>query len=1144
MKSKWPKFLTLKRTVLIAIVLIAGIVLASYFLGGYKGVEVTYNTKEFTLEGFTSYAEYEKIAREEAVKIPYEEGDSLREKVEKCNYISQLQTVIAEINKEIKSLETSGGNANEIADLKALASEANKKITYRELPNESDYIKQYIEESLGFGEKPLMSNGSYEFYFNKKWTTFKVVEKKTGNTWYSNPQETEEFTSSASALRQQQSLVNVYYAGSLGGTTMWDSYTYAISDTDLTGEEALTPNFQIKEIKDEKGNVTSLQVYYYFQQRGINYSFFPQKISAEKIRDIAELDLSNEEELPEFLSRNKQYTTDGTWEVVASLNGATADDGIQAEDNTMWYTGSGEPSDDNGIVGSYYIDLDTATLYIKTTKTNRAGDVTEYWEAINTELMTWKQYLEANVTLNNLALGTQVFEYAYAGSGAPNAEDGLNDFYYYDTETNQIYKKTNGTIPYTHVLAGKEISYWTTQYYKLESKDFSSNTMGYDYYYFGTDYQGMKLQIRKYLYSYYYQKCLYTEDDLIADNNEFSIETTSNKGEFGVAIEYALHDGGLSATIIDNSIYELEEFPLTTVEILPYFTATHYDKEGYVVIPDGSGTVMNYNNGKTSYVQYSKTVYTTDLSKMEEIKQTETEDLMFPMFAMVNTFIPDNEGVQSGVLVDAISGTSQLRLSANVSKIADSYNKAFFSAFYRESQKTTIGVGYFATTYTKWTEDRIHNDITINYHFLAEDELNYSAIAKKYRNILIERYDLEEQDTTDETVLNVSLIGAYDFRNNFLGVGYRDYGVMTSFEQAEEILASLKAHGANHINAYYLGWRKNGLRDYSFQNMSFSRTLGNKKDLSSLVDYTESNDIQLYMDVNFSELNEYQESFGRSRYSSRDVAGEYVEKYPYDLSSGVYDESQAAIHVLSPRFYSVFMENLVENFKDDIGLTSLSIKNLGSALASDYKRHNEVFKETALQESSNSLKYAKENGIDNITLYNPYDFAFKYTNNALEVPYAATQYEVFDYSIPLYQLIVNGLFDYAGEVINANDEKGNQWHIMHILETGSNVSFTFSYEDSSKLIQTDYKYYYYTQYSKWTEDVTDVMSVIDEIGIHKCELMSHEMVANNVYKVTYVGDNTNVEIILNYSDASVEIEGNIIPAKNYIYNKNNSGWRD
>lgn len=1147
MKSKWPKFLTFKRIVFLAIILIVAVVLTVYFVGGYKGITPEYSTREFNLEGFIPYSEYEAIAKEEAVKIPYDESDSFQEKVEKCNYNTQLQKVVADIKKEIANLKSNGGNPQEIADLEALQKTASTKVYT--MDSEEEFVKKYVIESLGINDEPLMDNGSYKFYFDKKYTTFKIVESKTGNVWYSNPQEEDKLANNTSALNQQKSLINIYYAGALGGTTMWDSFTYVISDTDRTGESELTPNFQMKEIKDSNGKVTALQVYYYFEQRGIDYTFFPKYISSTKIKLNEDLDLTKVDELPELFLRNYQNSTDGQWEEIVSLVDAAADDSVQAEDNSSWYAGNGEPNQEVGTNGSYYVDLETSTIYVKTNKkTVEKNDgvsfkeVDSYWQPINTESLTWQQYCESNVTYNNLYYKAPVYFYGYAGEGAPAAEEGLNGYYYLDQTTKTIYKKSGGTIDYSSVLSAKEISYWTSQYYAKEDAESESNTRGYDFFAIKDKYEGMSLGVREKLYAYFYQKCSYTEEDLLSDNSEFGVETASNKGEFGVAIEYSLSKDGLVATILDNSISELKEFPLTTIEILPYFTAAHYDREGYMLIPDGSGAVMNYNNGKTKYVQYSKGVYTTDLSKMDEIKPTATKDLMFPMYAMVNTMIPGNDGIQSGVLADAETGTSQIRVSANISKISDSYNKIYFSAFYRESQKTTIGVGYYATTYTKWTEERIHNDIIINYNFLGQDELDYSSIAKKYREILVERFGIEEKDNTDEAVLNVSLIGAYDFRNNFLGVAYRDYDAMTTFEQAESILSDLKAHGANHINAYYLGWREKGLINTSFKDMDFSSVLGNKGDLESLINYSEGNDIDLYMDVNFSELNKFQEAFGQSRYSSRDVSGAYVKKYPYDLSSNVYDKKQKATYVLSPRFYGVFMENLVEDYKYEIGLSNLSIKNLGSALSSDYKRHNEVFKHTAYEESIKALDYAKTNGINSITLYNPYDFAFKYTTNALEVPYEATQYEIFDYSIPFYQLVVNGLFDYSGEVINANDEKGTEWHIMHILETGSNVAFTFSYEDSSKLIQTDYKNYYYTQYEKWTEDVSEVLDKIEEIGIHKGELTSHKRVANSVYKVTYTGD-VNVEIILNYSDASVEVDGNAIAAKSYIYNKNNSGWR-
>ena len=307
MKKKWPKFLTFKRTVLILIVLIAGIVLSSYFLGGYVGVKASYDTRDFTLDGFVPYTEYEAKAKEDATIIPYEEDDTFAEKVEKCNYREQLQVVVNAINAEVKALKASGGDPQEIADLEQLAKDAQMSITLRQVPSLEEYTAIYIEEALGFGEKPLMETGSYEFWFNTKWTTFKVVEKKTGNEWYSNPvDKNDENAINANTLRQQQSLINISFAGLLGATSEWDSFNYSISDVDITGEEKLTPNFQIKKITDESGKVTALQVYYTFQKRGIDYAYFPEKFSHQKICSIQELDITIDETLPELLREIKK----------------------------------------------------------------------------------------------------------------------------------------------------------------------------------------------------------------------------------------------------------------------------------------------------------------------------------------------------------------------------------------------------------------------------------------------------------------------------------------------------------------------------------------------------------------------------------------------------------------------------------------------------------------------------------------------------------------------------------------------------------------------------------------------------------------------------------------------------------------------
>ena len=150
-------------------------------------------------------------------------------------------------------------------------------------------------------------------------------------------------------------------------------------------------------------------------------------------------------------------------------------------------------------------------------------------------------------------------------------------------------------------------------------------------------------------------------------------------------------------------------------------------------------------------------------------------------------------------------------------------------------------------------------------------------------------------------------------------------------------------------------------------------------------------------------------------------------------------------------------------------------------------------------------------------------------------------------------MVITGAIDYSGLVINANDEKGYTWHMMHILGSGSNLAFTFSYEDSSSLIQTDYNYYYYTQYTKWLDDVAAYVKELAAYGIHGCVLKNYEALDGftRVYKVTYqdkisyknnaslASSNEVIEVYLNYSDANVDLPGvGLVHAKNYVVYRN------
>ena len=462
------------------------------------------------------------------------------------------------------------------------------------------------------------------------------------------------------------------------------------------------------------------------------------------------------------------------------------------------------------------------------------------------------------------------------------------------------------------------------------------------------------------------------------------------------------------------------------------------------------------------------------------------------------------------------------------------------SITFRESQKIVIGTNqYNRNRTTQYTVNGAFGDYRFAYMpvDLEQYDCSYNGVAKFYRDLIVSRSEGRldvDGDKTTLSAVDLEVLGAYTFDTNFLGIGYTGKDTLTTVEELKVIIDEINKIGVNNINVYYKGWRNTGLINASFEKIRVSSLIGGKKELLNLInEYNES--VNVYPYLEFIEYEKIQESFGKSHYTARDIGGEYATKYPYELNSNVFNKKANQIKVLSPAYYDAFSKELAKNYEKVLGINTLALSGLGSSLSGDYRKKQNVFKFTAVNEQIKSFLNLEEKGINNLALEAPYAYALEFTSNAYNVPYDSTQYEILDYNVPFYQLVINGLFDYSGESINENVEKGLVEHMMKCIETGSNPAFTLTYDDSTELLQTDYNTYYFTLYSRWLGDVETVCKELNSLGIYNARLVSHERLENDVYKVCYetLDGNSNIEIILNYK-RTVWTDGiNVVPAKSY-----------
>lgn len=1080
MKKKSTIWTYFKRALLIVVALIVVIFVSIYFLDVYK---VSSNTQSFHNEYEDSY--WEDL--EDSGFISYD--DILTSKNESNFNSDDYVFPFDDADDDVTKIQSARYKQElELID-KTLREEPGFVATaeytdaYNKLAEEYKSYTYAKYNQDNFLNRLVLTNERFDVYMNMETTQFELVEKdpETGEvieSWLSNPETNiQDKPIMLNALQNSIFTITCVDGNKAATKTPITFNTYA-NATQSNPALNYIPSYYINIVEDEEGNVEKVLVYYDLKEKGVNYTWIPETITVARLKEL--FDRCNA-----MVAANK--AENGADAVLKDSSGKIIDGlGYGAEINKPQYS----------------------------------AETRRFYQLVINQTYQQQDYPEIKKADGSLYTEDEIYEHLLNPDCThKHDEDGE---IVYDEDGNPVAGYHDCPICSSVSFKFKQYEYMT----------------------------GEALQN---CYRFFYEWCQYdAETDLIIDTGKEKQDSTGAK--ITAAIEYSLSENGLEVKVPGNSITTNtnkngDYYMVTGMELLPYFTAVKANRrEGYMVIPDGSGVVMEFDNNKTNYGSYSKRIYSSDLAFTSYTVTADTSDLLLPMYAYVYT---DESKLNNprAMVVEAKDGAAQVSINADTSNRGkNTYNHASLSITFRESQRIVIGTkSWNRTPNTQYTESGAFNDYTFSYMCLdtSKYECSYNGVAKFYRDLLVERSDGKldvNADTTTKAILNMDVIGAYSYKTNFLGINYTGKDTLTTVDELgiiiDEILG-LKNNDENvveHINVYYKGWRNSGLVPTSFEKLKVSSLIGGKKALLDLINEYNEN-VKIYPFLEFTEFEDYQESFGRSHYTSRDVGGDFSTRYPYELNSNVFNKKASEIMVLSPAYYDAFSEELSRNYKKLLDINTLALSGLGSELAGDYRRKLTVFKSISVEEQIAAFNNLFEAGIDDLALETPYAYALEYASNAYNVPYQSTQYEILDYNIPFYQLVINGLFDYSGESINENVEKGLTEHTMRCIETGSNPAFTFTFEDSAKLLQTDYNYYYYTLYSRWLEDVKTICTELDSLGIYGCTLVKHEHLATDVYKVTYQNDVETIEIILNYQRiawSNGDAENPItVPAKSY-----------
>ncbi|QVK18360.1 hypothetical protein KHQ81_01195 [Mycoplasmatota bacterium] len=615
------------------------------------------------------------------------------------------------------------------------------------------------------------------------------------------------------------------------------------------------------------------------------------------------------------------------------------------------------------------------------------------------------------------------------------------------------------------------------------------------------------------IYGILYEKGDYTAQELLYDNEVQGVSDDKGKPYFEVGVRYTLTDSGFKATIINESLFENKHYLISHIDLLPYFGAGSVNDKGYIVVPDGSGAIMNFNNGKTYATQYEKKLYGKDYGKAVYSAPEKSYNASMPIFGMKK-----NDDAFLAIITEGDAAASVI---ADISEKYDSYNKVYARFYCREKDVLPLlGIG---NKINMWSVDLNSTDYSIEFRF--PEKKDYLGMAEIY-NSYLKSLGMKEKENKGLR-LNLTFLGGYSDTEHFLGIPYTKVKPLTTTSQVKKITQQLLDDGIKNIDISYRGWMNGGITHSLPNSIDIENSIGGEKGINSLMKFCKKEDINLFFETDFLKINTT-DHFKKGKEATRLMSGDVATHYPFNDATLLPDISKNPYWVLNPYSIESNINRMNKEYKK-YGLKNISLSDYGNILSGHYDEKKFYYKNETLAIIQENFKEIEDSY--NLTMaHSPNIYSTPYLDHIVDLPLESSYYSILDGDIPFYQLAISDSINYAGTAINLDEKHDINWHMLKAIETGSNINFTWSYSDTFNLMTTDYNQYYSTKYSEWYDDAVNLYNELDNLGIYNEKLVEHEIINEMVRRVKY-SDGT--EIYINYGNTDFDLENLTILANSY-----------
>lgn len=573
---------------------------------------------------------------------------------------------------------------------------------------------------------------------------------------------------------------------------------------------------------------------------------------------------------------------------------------------------------------------------------------------------------------------------------------------------------------------------------------------------------------------------------------------------------------------------------------------------GYVLVPDGSGALIRFEQNSATFNEYVGDVYGADpASSMLHYSPNNVEGISQNVVPLKNPTMPvygisQGDGTQEAFLAYADSGDEYMSIhvlpeSTQAKQNAYTYAYAAFQ-YNNEYYQVTNQKG---DSYRKTQEKMNEFDIDFTIQFLSGDgsdgtpSADYAGMAKAYRQHLIEKGELTEaSQNTDSIPLRVDFLMS-DSKN---GVFSTKEVAVTTISDVQNILEEINENGIPNINSGLIGWQNGGETLSKPYSTSFSGTIGSQGDFEDTMKNLKDKGVDVSFSREFVTINEDMITYYNN--AAKHLCTQYL---TLDRSEVLPSNCPVTEYGYAlPEKSAEWLKDLY----DSVGTysDSFTIDGISNKLISSYTSN--VNKRTTVEDTiklyQDAVQTIKDKGTK-VNMVNPNKYMWKYTDRYLQSPIGTSQYVYETDTVPFLQMVLHGTMEvyapYANFSFYSNDD------MLRMIDYNASPSFVLTKEPSYLLSATASADYYSTEYEQYKELISTIYTTVNEPlsqvvdynwdsrtvftwdGSKLVQKVDEEDgTTGGVIANQYSKDGTIKTIIINYTDENIVVNGVTIAA--------------